>query len=84
LQPNLGAAIDAARADNAPFGPLFETATIEHQVFVQAYDRYGQPAELTWTILFSIAPAIRGSFLLSSGSHQIDQSTIANVRALFL
>jgi hypothetical protein len=41
----LGIAIDEARADQPPFGPLFESATIEHQVYVQAYDQGGLPVE---------------------------------------
>jgi hypothetical protein len=41
----LGIAIDEARADNPPFGPLFDSATIERQVYVQAYDKGGQPVE---------------------------------------
>jgi hypothetical protein len=45
VAPTLGAAIDVARADDPPFGPLFDSATIEHQVYVQAYDHRGQPVE---------------------------------------
>jgi hypothetical protein len=41
----LGIAIDEARAHDPPFGPVFNSATIERQVYVQAYDQGGQPVE---------------------------------------